>query len=112
MNRSDLIRMVSRQIDEPQWVVEKTIDGIVDVIAMAMVSEENVTVAGFGRFESRVKSAAVKPNPRTGEPMEVPKRVTVVFLPSRKLKTRLNSNGSENGEHTQNAEPPENEDFQ
>lgn len=82
--------MVSRQIDEPQWLVEETLEAIVDVIAMAMAAEENVTITGFGRFEARTKSAATKINPKSRTMMEVPARVTVVFLPSRKLKDRLN----------------------
>lgn len=90
MHRADLVRMVGRRIDQPQWAVDQVLDGIIDVIGLALSADEEVMIRGFGKFEPRAKVATVKKNPMTGEEMKIPERRTTVFLPSSTLKRRLN----------------------
>lgn len=90
MNRGELERQIAKQTDLPLWVVNAVITGFLEVTLATVKRGEQVMVRGFGAFVPRIKSAAKKKNPRSGEPMRIPKRKTMVFLPSAQAKEKLN----------------------
>ena len=55
---------------------------------------EAVSVRGLGRFMTRVRRARSGFNPRTGAPVEVPAKVTVLFRPSRELRAAVAATGT------------------
>ena len=90
MNKSDLIRAVSRKTRIRGEVVDEVIDAALDLMAMSVSLEEPVNLRGFGKFEPRVRPPARLKHPQTGAPLPVEERRTVVFLPSPNLKGRMN----------------------
>lgn len=94
MNRTELVRAVSRRVDQPQWLVDIILDGFVEVTAdeMARTSiDPIVNMRGFGKFVVRYRNAVTRVNPKTGDEILVPPRRTVAFLPSPNLRTKVNS---------------------
>jgi integration host factor subunit alpha len=56
----------------------------------AMANGENVKIVQFGTFTVRKKNPRVGRNPRTGETMEICKRSSVSFRPSKVVREKVN----------------------
>jgi nucleoid DNA-binding protein len=66
-------------------VVQRTFDAIVD----AIISEGRIELRNFGVFELKHRRARKARNPRTGEPVEVPEKIAVVFKPGRVMEEKV-----------------------
>lgn len=60
-------------------------------IRIALESDEQVKLSGFGNFDLRVKSERPGRNPKTGEDIPISARKVVTFRPGQKLKSRVES---------------------
>lgn len=89
MNRSDLIRKVSRKsgLQEPE--VEKILNLILETIQESLSCGESILIKNFGRFETRERAATVRRNPKSGIDIKVPKKRGVLFRPSPALKQNV-----------------------
>jgi integration host factor subunit beta len=63
--------------------VAKTVDAILEEIVSALAHHERVELRGFGSRPAR--------NPKTGDKVQVPKRVFPRFRPSTEMRRRLNT---------------------
>jgi nucleoid DNA-binding protein len=90
VNRSEVIAKAAEEAGVDAAVVEKVVTTFFEIISETLSNGDPVNVRRFGKFEPRLRRAMTKPNPRSGEPMEIPERLSVVFLPSEILKGRLN----------------------
>lgn len=89
MNRSDLIRKVSRrsQLSQPQ--IENLLDLILTTVGEALASGENVVIKNFGKFEIRERASTVRRNPRTGVDIKVPRKRALLFHPAPAIKEHI-----------------------
>lgn len=72
MNKSELVAAVTEHIDGvDKKTVAKVLDGILDVIPMAVAAGDPVEIKGFGTFEIAERAARTGRNPQTGEPLEI-----------------------------------------
>lgn len=71
-------------------VVQRTFDAIVD----AIISEGRIELRNFGVFELKHRRPRKARNPRTGEPVEVPAKIAVVFKPGRVMEERVAALGN------------------
>lgn len=71
MNKSQLIAAVAEHVELPKAVTAKVVDGLLDVIPMAVAAGEQVTLTGFGSFEAVHRPARPGRNPQTGEPVQI-----------------------------------------
>ncbi len=60
-------------------------------IRLALESNEQVKLSGFGNFDLRVKKERPGRNPKTGEEIPISARQVVTFRPGQKLKARVES---------------------
>ena len=91
MNRSDLVRHVSRQTQHSQAQIETLLDLILDEIATLLLSGDGtLTIRNFGRFEIRHRQGVTRRNPKTGEEIKVPSKRAVIFQPAKSFKERIN----------------------
>jgi DNA-binding protein HU-beta len=72
MNKTELIAAVAEHTGLDRKDVAKAIDGLLDVIPMAVAAGEQVTLIGFGSFEAAHRPARNGRNPQTGEAIEIP----------------------------------------
>lgn len=70
-------------------VVQKTFDAIVD----AILSDGRIELRNFGVFELKRRRPRKARNPRTGEPVDVPAKIAVVFKPGREMEEKIASLG-------------------
>ena len=82
MNKSDLVRRISRRSQIPQPEVEKMIESLLAIIVESLASGNSVMISNFGKFETREHGATTRRNPRTGEEVKVEAKRAVLFHPS------------------------------
>lgn len=90
MNASDLIRTVSEAEEVDPVVAARVMRAFLESLACSLVDGQNVTIRGFGRFETHVRKAMVRRNPATGAEVVVPEHRVLGFHPAPGLKGRLN----------------------
>ena len=84
MNKTDLIEALSQVLGqkmEAQKAVEKMLSSIRDSLKRG----EKVILSGVGSFYPRIRKAGKRHNPKTMEPVLVPAKRTVKFIPSEEL---------------------------
>lgn len=90
MTRKELARSLMPHYPHlPLSVLQQVVDAIFDTMAESLIRGEPIQLNGFGNIGLRVTEARIGANPRNGEPMEMPKVVTPVFTPSKKLLDRM-----------------------
>lgn len=95
MNRSQVISQTAERLGKPVETVEAVVSAFFELCAEALAQGEPVNIRRFGKFEPRLRRAMVKPNPKTGDPMVIPERLSAAFLPSELLKAALNADTTE-----------------
>jgi DNA-binding protein HU-beta len=86
MKKQDLINMVADITEGTKTQADEIVNGIFDTIAAEMAKGGAVDVAGFGKFEGKMRNARTARNPRTGETVDVPAQRVPKFKAGKKLK--------------------------
>lgn len=69
-------------------VGDPTVKQVFDAVAQLLFKRGSVEIDGFGEFALCQRKARRGRNPRTNEPVNVPARVVVKFIPAAALKRR------------------------
>ena len=69
-------------------VGDSTVKQVFDAVAELLLKRGSVEINGFGEFALCQRKARRARNPRTNEPINVPARVAVKFVPAAMLKRR------------------------
>ena len=101
MTKAEIIERVAKRKDLPRDLTKKVIGQIVDALFVEMGDffirsrsgrkAARFTYPRFGTFSKRRRNARAVRNPRTGEPIQIPEQVTVVFSPAGDLRDLLNT---------------------
>lgn len=89
MNKHDLVKAIIDRTDLSSTEAAAALDAVLDAVIAALADGDRVTIASFGTFETRQRSARVGRNPQTGEPLKIPASVTPAFKPAAALKAAL-----------------------
>ncbi|WP_024889838.1 HU family DNA-binding protein [Luteimonas huabeiensis] len=90
MKKSDLVNSVAAKSDLTKAQASTAVDAVFDTIIEALAQGEDVTIAGFGTFEVRVRAARTGRNPRTGEEIQIPASKNPAFKAGKALKDAVN----------------------
>ena len=90
MNRTDIVRAVANKDGLDPLVVGQVLDSFLDVVRMSLSIGEEVSLRGFGRFETKTMTSTVRRVPKTRDIVQVPARTSVRFVPSGVLRQHLN----------------------
>ena len=94
MTKADLVEQVAEAIGP--GVTKKdcalVVDGFINAMKRAIAHGDHIEIRGFGTFKVKKRKARVARNPRTGEQVDVPRRVVPVFKPSKHLTARVGKN--------------------
>ncbi len=66
------------------------VDAVLEVIAEALASGDDVKITGFGGFEVKERAAREGRNPKTGEKVAIPAAKYVAFSAGSTLKDKVN----------------------
>lgn len=89
MNKKELIEAIAAKTGESKRLVNDVLDTTLDTIEKAVKKGERVSIAGFGTFERRARSARTARNPRTGEEIKVAARKVPAFKPGATFKSNV-----------------------
>lgn len=86
MNKQALVDQVQTETGGTKAQAERIVNGIFDSITNALSQGEEVSIAGFGSFEAKMRAARTARNPRTGEEVQVPAKRVPKFKAAKALK--------------------------
>lgn len=89
MTRSEVVRAISIKSGLNQKQAREALDTLVDVLCLAAEENDDVTIAGLGKFTVRDREPAERVNPGTGEKIVVPHRKTITFRASKTFRNRI-----------------------
>ena len=89
LTRMELSESVNREVGLSRNESAQLVESVLDHIADALVSGENVKISSFGTFSVRSKTARVGRNPKTGEEVPISPRRVWTFRPSHMMKDRV-----------------------
>lgn len=94
MNKAELALKLSEKLGLPKKSTEEIVETLESVITNALVSGDEVTIAGFGTFSARMRSARMGVNPRNpSEKIQVPAVKVPKFKAGKALKDALKGKG-------------------
>ncbi len=84
MNKSDLIKKMTLVLGQRKEA-ERAVDKLLESMRQAVQGGEKVVLSGFGSFYPKIRRAQKRHNPKTMEPVHVPPKRTLKFIPSEEL---------------------------
>lgn len=95
MNKAELALKLSEKLNLPKKSAEDIVETLEAIITNALVGGDEVTIAGFGTFSARTRSARMGVNPRNpSEKIQVPAVRVPKFKAGKALKDALKGKGS------------------
>jgi len=95
MNKSQMAEKLAHKCDISQSKAAEIINCIFDtksghgIIAIELDADREVSIAGFGKFETRRRSARTGRNPATGETIQIAAKKYPAFKAGKSLKDRV-----------------------
>jgi len=90
MNKADLATLLAEQLDVSKKLGEDFVAALEEIITRALVNGEEVTIAGFGTFSSRMRKGRIGVNPQNpSEKIEIPSVLVPKFKAGKALKDTL-----------------------
>ena len=86
MRKRDIVLKISQETGVKQVVVKEVVQRTFDTILEALKKGEHIELRNFGVFKVKKRRKRVGRNPKTGEVVPVPERLTVVFKPGLEMK--------------------------
>ncbi len=86
MNKSDLIDALRDATGVTRADAERSVEAIINTIVGALKGGEQVSIAGLGIFEAKMRAGRTGRNPRTGEAIEIPAMRVPKFRAAKALK--------------------------
>lgn len=91
MTKSQLIDCIAGRVPHvPRREVERIVNTVFETMIDALRREERIEIRGFGSFAVKVRDAREARNPKTGQKVQVPRRLTPYFTVGKELRDRLN----------------------
>ena len=90
VTRSELIEnLACRQPHLAYKDVEEAVKCILEQMSDALANGERIEVRGFGSFSLHFREQRLGRNPKTGEPVELPRKYVPHFKPGKELRDRV-----------------------
>ncbi len=89
MTKADLVDQIAAATGLTRVETDAVIDGVITLVAGALVRGERVELRGLGVFDTVERAARTGRNPSTGEAVPVPARRAVAFRPSQGLRSAV-----------------------
>jgi integration host factor subunit beta len=90
MNKSDLTKALSREMDLPIQKADEIVDMVFDTMSKSLISGDRIEIRGFGSFTARHYDGYTGRNPKTGEKKNVAPKRLPFFKVGQDLRERLN----------------------
>ena len=92
MTKSELIlKIANKNSYLYQKDIYKIVDTLFNSVTKALKNGDRVELRGFGTFTTKVRNARIGRNPKTGDPVAIPKKNMPFFKMGKLMKERINS---------------------
>ena len=90
MNKAVLASQIAEKLQIPKKLAEDFIEAFEELVTKALVNGDEVTIAGFGTFSSRVRKGRIGVNPQNPtEKITIPSVTVPKFKAGKALKDTL-----------------------
>ena len=89
MTKNDMVIEIAKETGLRQVDIKKIVQMTLDNIISVLVEERRIELRNFGVFEVKERKARKARNPRTGEEVDVPKKMVVTFKPGKLMEERI-----------------------
>lgn len=90
LTKSELVLAVAEKMNGMKKKdVEAVVETVFDCMTDSLCRDERVEIRGWGSFSVRTREARKGRNPKTGEPVEVPRKRVPFFTAGKELKERV-----------------------
>jgi len=86
VNKGEFVDKLATRTGLTKKDARKALDAMIDLITDTLVSNDEVLLTGFGKFEVRARKESKRINPQTQKRITVPKKVMPAFKPGKDLK--------------------------
>jgi len=86
MRKRDIVLKISQDTEIKQIVVKEIVHRTFDVILNALEEGKRIELRNFGVFLVKKRKKRIGRNPKTGEVVPVPERLSVIFKPGLEMK--------------------------
>jgi integration host factor subunit beta len=90
MNKSDLAKTLSKDLNLPFRKAEEIVDKFFDTMTQTLLLGDRIEIRGFGSFQIREYEAYEGLNPKTGEKIAVEPKQLPFFRVGKDFRERLN----------------------
>jgi DNA-binding protein HU-beta len=91
VNRNELVEAVASKTELRKSEAGKAVDAVLESIASALKTGDEVRLVGFGTFSVAARAASEGRNPRTGEKIKIAASRQAKFKPGKSLRDSLNA---------------------
>jgi len=85
----DIVEKVAQTIDCTKADAERAVEAMIDMITHTLKSGQEVSIAGLGIFEAKMRQGRTGRNPRTGATIQIKSMRVPKFRASKTLKDAL-----------------------
>ena len=89
MNKAEIVERVASDTGLTKVAASAAVESVLDAITRALKKGDSVSFVGFGTFKTTSRKARGARNPRTGEPIKIPKRRVARFSPGTTLRAAV-----------------------
>jgi len=89
LTKAELAETLYEELGLNKREAKEIVELFFEEIRLALESNEQVKMSGFGNFDLRDKSERPGRNPKTGEEIPITARRVVTFKPGQKLRARV-----------------------
>lgn len=89
MTKTELIRATAQHLDMKAADVKRVMETMCATIQEAVISDDPVSIPGFGKFVLVRRAARMGHNPATGAKIKIPAKKKLTFRPAKAWKDRI-----------------------
>lgn len=86
MTKNELVRDLAEDFELPRKRVGEMVEAMLEKMTEVLKTGDKVQLTPFGQFRIRDRAARMARNPQTGEPVKVPAKRVLKFVPGKTLK--------------------------
>ena len=90
MNKNELVHEIAKKTDISLINTEKCLNAFVKSVTKSLAKKQNITLVGFGTFQTKERAARNGRNPKTGKTIKIPATTVPNFRAGKALKEAVN----------------------
>ena len=95
MTKAQIVDRIAAATGLTKMETEAVVDGFMQTVLEAVAEGDRVELRGFGTFRAVERAPRTARNPRTDQPVPVPRRMAPVFKPAQDFRTRVEEAGAD-----------------